>query len=95
MLVDLTGSARIDAQQLVHQAALVVVHRVERVGPEQVLEALVVRHVGLAHQMPPSVTPDAVSSLRSRFSPARIRLLTVPSASPSIVATSRYVCPPK
>ena len=60
---------------------------VEGVGPEQVGEVVVAGDHGRTPSS--AATPTAASSTRRRFSPARIRLFTVPSGSPRMAATSR------
>ena len=66
-------------------AALVGVDGVEGVGAEQRLELLgrmaTSRRLASPAHASPTVSPTAASSPRSRFSPARIRLFTVPSGS--------------
>lgn len=77
-----------------HHLGLVAFHRVEGKGPEEGLDlgvrdgsgiAGIVYLQGIAHV---KVTPLAARVGRIRLRPARIRLFTVPSGSPSIAATS-------
>ena len=70
---------------LFERLALVGLERVERVGGAQLVDRLGV-HVS------PSIAVS--SSSRSRASPANIRLLIVPSGSPSRSASSDCVNPP-
>ena len=67
--------------------ALVGVDRVERVRAEELVELGGAQLS--AHGPPLPARPLETSDWRSRPSPDRIRLLTVPSASPSSCATSR------
>ena len=68
----------------VHHASLVVVDRVDRVGREQVADLL--RAQLTIHD---SSIPRSSNCCRSRMSPVRIRLFTVPSGWSNIRATSR------
>ena len=86
-------SARASASprdQLVDRGALVIVDRVDRVRREQLPDL-----VGSQFTIHDSSIPRSSSCVRSRISPVRILLFTVPSGWPRIRATSRYVCPPK
>ncbi len=75
------GSAR---EVLLDLLALVVVYGVERVRAQELVELAATQ---LSCHGP--ATPLSTSASRSRLSPERIRLFTVPSGSPSTTATSR------
>ena len=75
------GSER---EVLLDLLTLVVVYRVERVRAQKLVELAATQ---LSCHGP--ATPLSTSASRSRLSPERIRLFTVPSGSPSTTATSR------
>ncbi len=77
---DETPQRRVLDQQALGLAALVVIECVERVGGHELFDLDAIDH---------HTTPAAFSSTRSRAMPDRMRLLTVPSGSPSSSATSR------
>ncbi len=70
----------------IDDAALVVVDGIEGVDAEQLLD-LGHRHLELTHRS--TSASDASSNPRIFLSPVRMRLFTVPSGSPRMVATSR------
>ncbi len=90
MLIDLTPAPWTAGEVALDLRALVRVDGVERVRAEELLR---LRMSELPGHDPP--IPDSASSPRIRRRPTRIRLLTVPSGSSRMAATSRYVRPPK
>ncbi len=92
MAGQLRPTARALGEVMIDDATLVVVDRVERVGTQELLD-VGHRQLEIAHRR--TSTSDPSSKPRIFLSPVRIRLFTVPSGSPRIFATSRYVCPPR
>ena len=83
---DFRAGIGIAGEILVDLPALVVVDGVDGVRGQEVLDFL-----GAQLAIHDSSIPRSSSCLRSRISPVRIRLFTVPSGCWSIRATSRYV----
>ena len=86
-LRDLDPSHRRAREVRLDLLALVAVERVERVDAEELLQ--LGRGQLSSHGSPDPMAPLLTSSSRSRPSPVRMRLFTVPSGSSSNAATSR------
>lgn len=87
VLFHLGSAAGALPEVVLHDLPLVGVDRVEGERAEQGLDLLVPQH--LAHSGTAGLSPASASRPRIRLRPERIRLFTVPSGWPSIVATSR------
>ncbi len=84
MVVQLGPATGAVGEVLLDLAGLVAVDGVEGVGPQELFDLAGGER---CHDAPPA--PASTNSTRIFLSPERMRLLTVPSGSPSRVATSR------